>query len=317
MTPLVLTILVIFALAIVFAWLATRAWRLRQPALKWLGLVISCLLALLLGLVGIVALVGVNRLYRPAASPAPAIQVAASPERLIRGERLAHLCEGCHSTTEGLPLDGGAENFIEGLGTLYPHNLTPAGPLRNWSDGEIVRAIREGVDKDGRALIIMPAEVFRSMSDDDAQSVVAYLRSQPAVPHDTPENGMAIMGTLLIGGGVFPTAAQLPTGSITAPPIAPTREYGAYAVAFAGCRSCHGDALTGGTPSGFGPTPGPNLLAVVPGWTDAQFISTIRTGTDPSGKTLNPEEMPWRSLSAVFTDDELRGIYTYVHDLPR
>jgi mono/diheme cytochrome c family protein len=317
MNSLLLAIIAILVLAIVFAWLATRAWRLRRPPLRWLVLVISGLLALLLGLVGIVALVGFSRLYRPAATPAPAVQAAASPERLIRGERLAHLCEGCHSTTQGLPLDGGAENFLEGLGTLYPPNLTPAGPLRNWSDGEIVRAIREGVDKDGRALLIMPAEVFRNMSDNDVQAVVAYLRSQPPVPHDTPENGMAIMGTLLIGGGVFPTAVQSATGSVTAPAIAPTREYGAYAVAVAGCRSCHGDALTGGTPNGFGPTPGPNLLAVVPGWTDAQFISTIRTGTDPAGKTLNPDEMPWRSLSAVFTDDELRGIHTYLRDLPR
>ena len=202
MTPLVLTILVIFALAIVFAWLATRAWRLRQPALKWLGLVISCLLALLLGLVGIVALVGVNRLYRPAASPAPAIQVAASPERLIRGERLAHLCEGCHSTTEGLPLDGGAENFIEGLGTLYPHNLTPAGPLRNWSDGEIVRAIRFGVDDEERVLCApMPrydgSDAARPyLGDGEAGALVAYLRSlRPVARPDIPASRCAERGT--------------------------------------------------------------------------------------------------------------------------
>ena len=33
------------------------------------------------------------------------------------------------------------------MGVLYATNLTPGGPLKDWTDGEIVRAIREGVAK--------------------------------------------------------------------------------------------------------------------------------------------------------------------------
>jgi hypothetical protein len=65
-----------------------------------------------------------------------------------------------------------------GLPNLAPPNITP-GPktgIRAWTDSEKIRAIREGVDKDGRAPFpMMPYENFRHMSDDDVLSRVAYL----------------------------------------------------------------------------------------------------------------------------------------------
>lgn len=43
----------------------------------------------------------------------------------------------------------------------------------------------------------------------------------------------------------------------------------------------------------------------------------IRTGTDPSGHRLDPEQMPWEGFSAAFGDDELRAIYAYIRSLPQ
>ncbi len=152
------------------------------------------------------------------------------------------------------------------------------------------------------------------MSDDDVQAVVAYLRSQPAIANDSPETSLGLLGALVIGSGMFQTSAQPPiTGPVAAPPAGQTKEYGGYLVGIAACRTCHGPTLSGGG-GGFVPA-GPNLAAIVPSWTDAQFIATIRNGADPSGHTLDPEEMPWRALSATFTDDDLRAIYAYVRDL--
>ncbi|MGH2592675.1 MAG: LuxR C-terminal-related transcriptional regulator [Anaerolineae bacterium] len=60
-------------------------------------------------------------------------------------------------------------------------------------------------------------------------------------------------------------------------------------VSYVGCRDCHGANLRGG---GGGLTPaGPNL-AVVTGWTQDQFITTMRTGVDPGGHALDPRQMP-------------------------
>ena len=74
-------------------------------------------------------------------------------------------------------------------GTLVASNITPDPDtgLGKWTDGEIIRAIREGVDRDGNALFpIMPYSHFRNMSEEDAQAIVAYLRSLPPLGPAAP-----------------------------------------------------------------------------------------------------------------------------------
>jgi cytochrome c553 len=313
---LIVSIALVIALALLFGWLAVRANRASSALVRWLGMIVSGLLAALCAFVGVVALLGIYKLEVPRPNPLANIQIARSPERLARGERLAYLCASCHSCSGKLPLDGGTENFVEGLGTLVAPNLTPSGPLKDLTDGEIVRAIREGLDQRGRALMIMPAENFRSMSDDDVQSVVAYLRTQPAVDRRTPDNELNLLGSLLVGAGVFPTTAQPPIASpIANPPTAAEREHGRYLVDISGCRSCHGANLTGGDPQGFTPV-GPHLPAIAAAWSAEDFVKTIRTGVDPGGHAIDSANMPWRELSAAYSDEKLRAIYIYLRTLP-
>jgi hypothetical protein len=103
---------------------------------------------------------------------------------------------------------------VNQVATLYPPNLTPAGEIKNWSDGELIRAIREGVHQSGRPLLIMPSDEFHNLSDADVRSVVAYLRSQRAVKHDantdTPSNGVNLFGALYVGAGIFDMSVQPP-----------------------------------------------------------------------------------------------------------
>jgi cytochrome c553 len=313
---LIISIALVLGLALLFGWLAFHAARARRALLKWSGILVAGLLAAVCALVGVVALLGVYRLNMPGAAPVASLQVARSPEQLARGERLAYLCVNCHSSSGQLPLDGGAENFVAGIGTLVAPNLTPAGPLKSWTDGEIVRAIREGIHQNGRALLIMPAENFHSMSDDDVQSVIAYLRAQPPSDYQTPDNSMNLLGTALLGAGVFPTAAQPPIAApIANPPAGAVPEHGRYLVDIGGCRSCHGANLTGGDPQGYTPV-GSHLPAILANWSAEDFIKAIRTGVDRGGRTINPVDMPWRELGAAYSDDELRAIYVYIRSLP-
>jgi mono/diheme cytochrome c family protein len=310
---------ILWLLAAVLVFAATRVWRSRRPIVRWPGVIVAGLLALVVALVGGVDLLGVYRLNGPRGNPDPGVTVAASPDLLARGEHLANVCAACHSTNGGLPLDGGRSSLISspdgsGLGTLYAPNLTPGGVLATWSDGEVVRAIREGVDRDNRALIIMPSDKFHAMSDADVEAIVAYLRSQPAVGRTTTPRDIGLIGTMLIGAGLFPTSAQAPiTEPVAAPPTGVTAAYGRYLVTISGCQSCHGEDFAGGR-SGAGPPPGPNLTLIVPKWSEAGFVKTIRTGTDPNGYDLRPE-MPWRQFSAAFSDDELKAIYADLHGL--
>jgi len=317
---LVLVLLIIVVIALLY--LARRAWGSLNGIVKWVSVVVSVLLALLVGFIAVVGAIGMYHAYIPRPNPVQQVSVQITPERVERGGKLANFCAGCHSTTMKPPLDGSAINFGEQpgappLGLLYPPNLTPAGPLKTWSDGEIIRAIREGVHQSGRSLVIMPSESFHNLSDEDVQSLVAYLRSQPAVNHDEPDFQPNFVSMLVLGAGLFPPSAQAPiTQPIVAPAKGATPEYGKYLVSISDCLVCHGADLGGGG-SGRAFTPsGPNLTAIVSKWTREQFIQTIRTGVDPDGHKLDPTQMPWRDYSATYDDDELSAIYEYIKTVP-
>jgi mono/diheme cytochrome c family protein len=70
---------------------------------------------------------------------------------------------------------------------LYPPNLTgdPDTGLGKWTDDEIARAIRSGIDDQG--LMLCPQmNHFATLNDYEAYSVVKYLRSIPAVKNQVP-----------------------------------------------------------------------------------------------------------------------------------
>ncbi len=120
-------------------------------------------------------------------------------------------------------------------------NLTPVH-LAEWSDGEIIRAIREGVGRDGRSLLVMPSAYFRNMSDEDVLALVAYLRSQSAVEPASPPRQINVLGAIMLAA-LFPPeffSVQPPLAApVAAPPRGPTAAYGGYLVSLE-CQGCHG-----------------------------------------------------------------------------
>ena len=318
-------LVILLALVLLFGWLAKRAWGAKRWFVKFPGVILAGLLTLVIAAVFVVAGIGFVKTTIPPGNPASNIKVQATPEQLARGEKFALGCSGCHSPNSQLPLSGGKDNFAEipngpTLGSIYPPNLTPAGELKDWSDGEIIRAIREGVHKSGRPLIIMPTQAFHSMSDNDVQALVAYLRSQPATKNipqsDTPSNGANLLGILFLGGGMFDTSAQPSiTQPISDPPAGVNVQRGQYLATVMGCADCHGKTLTGGEPGGFAPV-GPNIVAATANWTEANFLTVFRTGKDPiDGRTLS-EEMPWKDYGK-FSDDEFKSVLMYLKTLPK
>ncbi len=135
----------------------------------------------LLGVVGVVGLLVAGVLGRfygmfPKIRAAQAMSAPTSPEALARGAYLVNhvaACLGCHSevqsTVPGEPVVPGTEgagrvfNDPSFPGALRSTNITPDSEtgIGSWSDGEIVRAIREGVSKNGRPLVsMMPYQVY-------------------------------------------------------------------------------------------------------------------------------------------------------------
>lgn len=138
--------------------------------LKGLGIFVGVLLLLIIILVVYVQLAW----DRPVSRPAPQMTAPKDEETLARGEYLYKytlICWQCHgaegSDSPEEPQAGGLEFDLSeigspgGFGVVYGSNITPDPEtgIGEWTDGEIVRAIREGLDPEGHILFpIMEAE---------------------------------------------------------------------------------------------------------------------------------------------------------------
>jgi hypothetical protein len=214
-------------------------------------------------LVALVVLVGGGlvawlALRKPAQRPASTETVERTPERLARGKFLAEDlcgCMECHSdhredlyTWPAKPETYGQGGFAfdEKLGFpghICAQNITPDPEtgLGSWSDGEIIRAVREGVAKDGHALFpMMPYQALRAMADEDANAIVVYLRSLKPIRKETPEVRLSFPVNLLMK-----LAPQPLDGPVQAPPSSDGLSYGKYLVTLAGCVDCHTNHVHG------------------------------------------------------------------------
>jgi mono/diheme cytochrome c family protein len=130
-------------------------------------------------------------------------------EQVRRGEYLVELlgCGACHTdgALEGVPdfdksLAGSSIGiaFSNPLGTdkpgvVFPSNLTPdvETGLGGWSDIQIQRAVQAGLGQHaGRRIAVMPWQGYAKMSQEDLESIVAYLRSIKSVNHKVPDEVM-------------------------------------------------------------------------------------------------------------------------------
>jgi mono/diheme cytochrome c family protein len=291
------------------------AWRARIAFLKWVGVSIGVVLTVIFAAAASVMTAGLYRLHARGA-PVPDLKVAGTSEQVQRGRAVADgFCASCHSKT-GM-LTGGFDigrKFPIPIGSFVSSNLTPAGSLKHWSDGEIFRAIRNGIDADGRWLIIMSFTNAGNLSDDDIQSLIAYIRSTPASGAQTPDppDQVSLLGVAMLGAGLLPGGKPVFTGAIEAPTKGPTAQYGQYIVSYQDCRQCHGNDLTGGK-GGLGPA-GPDL-ALVKNWKREEFIATMRTGIDPNGHEIDGSLMPWQDIGRM-DDVELTALHEYLIHLP-
>lgn len=310
---------VLLILTLLFAFLAYRAWGSRNAILKWVGLVLSGLLTLLFAAVLVMVVMGTLKLNQNynASHPPQTITVSMAPENIARGQALAKTCTGCHGVNNDFPLTGNdfAAGFPAPVGTLWSANLTPAGDIGKWTDGEVLRALREGVHQSGRSLIIMPSYIFHNLSDQDAQAIVAFLRSQPPAgqPHPPAQlNAVAAFVAQLSGDGIFTVQPPI-TQPVPMPEVGVNTAYGDYMANILGCTDCHGADFGGGTPGGFTPA-GPTIRDLGKRYTNEQFLNVFRTGIKSSGQPLTGE-MPWKDYSAL-NDTDLSALYQYLSSLP-
>jgi cytochrome c553 len=316
----VLLVVVVLTLTVGAGWLTWQAVRARRWWVKLAGGLGAGLLTLVCGAFAFASGRGLALYYFPGAPPAPELTVAGTPEQVARGEYLATIaCVGCHGQPgpdgrpDGHPLSGGwdlaaAEGFGF-IGQLATENLTPAGRLAGYTDGEIFRVLRHGVDQNGRALGMMSSLPYRHLSDDDLQALVAYLRTlAPAESAGPTGDRLSFVGLLMVGAGMLPSEPPV-TGVVIAPPRGETAEYGRYVATFGECRGCHGPDLTGTPASALGPAI-PNPRPLVSTLSQAEFVEMMRSGVRP-GNSPFPETMPWQNAASM-DDHDLAALYAYL-----
>jgi mono/diheme cytochrome c family protein len=260
-----------------------------KKVLKWVGIVLASLVGLL-GLVFVILLVvGGAKANKKYEVPVVTVSVPTDAVAIQRGEHIAtiFICKSCH--TENL---GGELYFdVPGLVSIPTPNLTSgAGGVGNfYTNEDWVRAIRHGAGQDGKALFIMPSNIFYYLSGEDLGALIGYLKSLPPVDNVLPERRIELLGRLMMAVGMFSRT----------------------------CTMCHGVDLNGAP---FGPpgqevptpnlTPGGELVA----WSEQDFFTTLRTGVTPGGRQLD-ERMPWKFFGQM-TDEELRAVWQYLQSLP-
>ena len=130
---------------------------------------------------------------------APLSTAMAGDPAVERGKYLVNIagCNDCHTPGYflGKPdmarfLGGSEVGFeIPGLGVFHGPNLTPDKEtgLGGWTDAQILTALQKGTRPDGRMLApIMPWHAFANLTPQDAQAIVAFLRSLPPVKNKVP-----------------------------------------------------------------------------------------------------------------------------------
>jgi mono/diheme cytochrome c family protein len=244
-------------------------------------------------------------------TPAAAHLVQPSPAQLADGPRQLHVlgCLSCH----GKGLQG--EVFLDEPGTakLYAPNLTLVAAKA--TDQQLEQAIRQGIGHDGRSLLVMPAEGYQFMTDDEVAAVIAAIRALPRGGGEKPRASIALMGRLGVVLGKFHTAPELVRTfrKTQAPDFGPKFAEGRHIVV-TNCAECHGPQLHGQEvePGVVSPD-----MEIAGAYDLDQFRAMLRTGVGPGGKDLGLMGRVAKSDFSHLTDAEIAQVHAYLTERAR
>ncbi len=286
--------------------------------------------ALLAGLFGLGAvLLGGRAAIAPLNPAAPGASSVYSAATLERGRQLAALgnCAVCHTAEGGAPNAGGLP-IQTPFGTVYSTNLTPdvATGIGNWSLPAFVRAMREGISRDGHHLYpAFPYTAFARTGDDDLLALYAYLMAQAPVQAASAPAQMRfpfnLRPLMALWNALFHDA-----GAQHAKPLRSAQwNRGAYLVDGLGhCGACHtprnalgaeqgGSAYLSGALADGWEAPALTALSHAPlPWSADELYRYLRQGhTREHGIAAGPMGQVVREMGAL-PDEDIRAMATYL-----
>lgn len=308
-----------------------------KKALRILLILVGIIVVLVGGAAAFIAIRGIPKYKAETLN----LKVAITPERIERGRQLsAMLCNDCHFNPNTGKLTGRKMDEIPQFGTIYSRNITkdPENGIGKWTDGEIAYLLKTGIRPDGRFLPVM-AKLHR-MSDEDLQSIIAFLRSDNAwVQADkTPnhESSYSFFSKFLTN---IKAIKPMPFTNQPIPEPDTTNQvkWGEYVSLYrVECYTCHSadfatdDFIHPEKSKGF--FGGGNKFKMPDGsviyslnltmdeetgigrWTEDEFAKAVKTGIVPYGQPgIRPPMKPYVYL----TDGEVKAIYAYLKTIPK
>ena len=285
-----------------------------------------------MGVLGLVLLGAVGFIFfsRQPALPVMQPPSAASFDRALvaKGAELALIgnCNVCHTKQDGAPYAGGRP-LKTPFGTIYASNITADANtgIGSWSETAFLRAMREGVRRDGAHLYpAFPYDHFTKASIGDLRALYAFLMTREPVRAETPNNELPFPWSerALIAGWklLYFKAGELKPD----PTLSAELNRGAYLVeGLAHCGACHTPRnrlgaeandryLDGGEIDGWH---APALNAASPApvpWTSEQLFRYLRNGfVPPHGVAAGPMQPVANNLGTV-SEQDVKAIATYI-----
>lgn len=266
---------------------------------------------------------------------------------LARGEYLTNnvaACLDCHSKrdfskysgpvvpgTEG----GGGFEFTNKLldaipGKIYGKNITPDNEtgIGTWTDDEILRAITQGISKNGDTLFpLMPYPNFNRMAKQDLLSIIAYIKTLKPIKNKIPERELMIPISMAYPGAIL----QPNLDNNILPSESDKVKYGEYLITMADCATCHTQFVKGEMDfsrlygGGLTFTPGtfkvnsanitPDSATGIGTWTEERFLNKFLPYREEKGYYYDPGNMNTvmpLTIYAGMKDADLKAIYSYL-----
>ena len=228
-----------------------------------------------------------------------------SGKALVEGLAACGFCHGKTPTPDS-PLSGG-QSYTDLFGEKTVPNITPAAnALGSWTNEELLRYFRSGLDGDNEQLSQAPHRGMEWMADEDIFAVIAYLRSVPAVT--VAEAHSAPLTFIDRNTNGFFEGRREVNGFVPAVQKKSSVRYGQYLVEHvAACGRCHNspnsiistsEFLKGGTEivNASGEKLAPNIsndaAEGIGSWSAAQIVSFLQTGKKPNGAKVDSRFCP-------------------------
>jgi mono/diheme cytochrome c family protein len=262
---------------------------------------------------------------------------ASAQTPLERGSYLVNavmVCDGCH-TPRGpggafvmeKRFSGGSQTWNTPAYTVKGSNITPDREtgIGAWSDGEIKRALTEGVHRHGRPISPqMPFPFYKILTPRDLDAIVAYLRSVAPVRNEVQSPVYkAAMRVDAVSGAMQPYSEE---------DLRDPVKRGFYLGTIAHCMLCHSrradgaqDYQAGWGKGGFvfvepwGSAVSPNITphpkSGIGAWTDAEIKRALTHAVSRDGRAFKPP-MARQAFFSRMSEADLDAIVAWLRSLP-